>query len=191
MRIGIDIDGVLVDFNSAFLKYFNQKHGTTYSAEDITHHEYKRVLRTPAEQIQQTLQEMDKTLTPFLLPDQHARAGIAKLSKQHKLTVITSRPARIYTQTVTWLNQQFGNVFSECINTGQSLPSGEVLLKSAACRQNKIDYMIEDELPNSLDCATNNINVLLLDRPWNRYDTLHEKVQRVQSWNEIVSILNK
>jgi len=48
--------------------------------------------------------------------------------------------------------------------------------------------MIEDSPEQAKDCASNGIDVLLLDRPWNQI-ALPENITRVRSWKEITEII--
>jgi uncharacterized HAD superfamily protein len=60
--------------------------------------------------------------------------------------------------------------------------------KSTICKDLGISKIIEDSPVTSFDCAENNLEVLLLDRPWNQ-GIQHEKIIRVKDWREIWEVL--
>jgi len=49
--------------------------------------------------------------------------------------------------------------------------------------------IIEDALEFALDCASNNIRVILMNMPWNQTKTLPKNVTRIYNWKEIKEYL--
>ena len=59
------------------------------------------------------------------------------------------------------------------------------------CKSLDVTLMIDDGLHNALDLAENNIECILLDKPWNRkVEANHPLIHRVQHWQEIIDNLN-
>lgn len=126
-----------------------------------------------------------------ILPVDGAIDGIYVLSEQDKyLHVVTARNEHDHrTDTEHWLNVYFPEIHPSCIYFANHLAQDN-RTKSSICRSLGITLMIDDGLHNALDLAENNIECILLDRPWNRKDEAnHPLIYRAKHWQEIVDNL--
>ncbi|MBI2451743.1 hypothetical protein HYV50_01535 [Candidatus Pacearchaeota archaeon] len=193
MKIGIDIDGVLADFITPFLAYYNVWHGTGYSYTDITNYELWSVFGDNKEQINSKIEEYFNDADALAIrPINGSQEIIQELNERNgRSSIITSRPLIVKEKTLEWLFHNFQNAigkvyFTEELNGDYNGKSR----KSFICRKEGIEVMIEDLPTTAIDCSGTCRQVLLYDHPWNRNWKFPKNVSRVKSWNEINSLLN-
>jgi uncharacterized HAD superfamily protein len=190
MRIGIDIDGTLADFQENLLLHHNQKNGTSFQKKDITMYDMTTLFGWKKEEATKKFNEFYQTPLFQDLPIiDGAKEAIEKLSQKHELVIVTARPPELEEMTEKWLDENFGELFSEYIITTTYQKRGKHIPKAKICMDKKISCMIEDSLHFSFECAALGIRVFLLDRPWNQYPALPTHVERLYSWNEVVEKL--
>ena len=185
MLVGIDIDDVKVDFYRAFIKYYNEQHGTSISYEELTDFQIHHVLKTDRETVKKALDTFYQSkefreIEPF--PD--AKKTIPIIAKQHRLVVISSRPEHIHDHTRAWLEYHFPGCF---MDVHFSTKTGK--RKANICQDLGVDVFIEDNIDYAKEVADNGIRVLLFDRPWNQ-TSLPANITRVQNWTEVQKELN-
>ncbi len=187
MKIGIDIDEVLVDFVGGFLDFFNGKYGGSLKKEDcgqeVRFHEFLGISKEASIGL---FKEFDKHPGSKLVEViEGAREGIEELSKNHEIILITARPKDIEGSTRELLECNFPGVKFNILFLGMSHSTEKKLAKAKTCIDENVDIMIDDDSDNAMDCAGNGIRCFLFDKPWNR-NVKHEKISRVLSWKEIV-----
>ncbi len=112
------------------------------------------------------------------------------LKKDNILRIITSRPYKIHDQTLSWLDRYFPDKFEEIHFTNDWVMGKNARKrKKDVCLEYKIDIMIEDSLAYANECAEKNINVILIDTPWNQSGEINKNIKRVKSWKNIVDLL--
>jgi uncharacterized HAD superfamily protein len=91
VRIGVDIDGVVIDFVGAFLRIVRAKFGRTLSHEDVFCHDLSQVLGLPKAEvvplIDRTIEENGFDLIPGSVEALVARLSIDE--KRQLLALIT------------------------------------------------------------------------------------------------------
>lgn len=179
-RLGIDIDGVLADFNTAFAKLLGEKTGArvppgfspttwNYPEEELglTGKEVSRVwywiMAHP---------EWWDTLAPFpeaIIPLQEAE-------NDNLLFFITNRNEKYAKVTAKWLQREFSLPNAVVIHTPE---------KPAVVKALRLDMMVEDSLENATAIARlTGTTSFLLDRPYNQTHGKLYKVSRVGSLQE-------
>jgi len=114
-----------------------------------------------------------------------AISAIDALKKNgHVLCIVTGRSENNIPATELWVKEHFPNTFKG-IHFGLQLSPGTSKQKSAICKENGIELMIEDGMHNARECAEAGIRVLLFDQPWNQGGLL-PNMDRVRSWEEVL-----
>jgi len=188
MNIGIDIDDVLADFQKPWLAFYNKKYRTHFTPKDIYTYCYMTIFGIPLEEVHQRVYAFYRSKDfEYILPAKGSQKVINSLSKHHQLYVITSRPNWMSAKTETWVDTYFNGFITKIIHSNQfSLDETEKIPKSKLCLDNNITLMIEDAPGYAQEVAAKGIQVLLLDKPWNReLQTTNTKIERVVSWNSI------
>ncbi len=183
MRIGVDLDDVLVDSLPHYLRAFNRRFGMEVSLADAAWRMYRRYPHIPREEIDNFfsgLIEAGFFASRPLLPG--AREAVERLTEEgHDLFIITGRAPQDEAITRNWLSQAgLTGHFSALVHKGIE-PVGHY--KSAAALELQLDLFIEDELAVAIAVGEAEIPVLLYDQPWNR-GSLPVTVRRVCSWSE-------
>jgi uncharacterized HAD superfamily protein len=165
MKIGIDLDGVVVDLVSPLLEHHNDKHGTNFVYQDIVEHDFWNPLGLSREEGERRLIEfMQETDFDVIKPQLGAIEAVKKLSEDHELFVVTSRPELYTKKTFEWINHHLPNIFKKIVFTYQYPAIKGIVRKEEICRDESIDIMIEDFDRNLLGCARVCKKVLLFDQ---------------------------
>ncbi len=189
MKIGIDLDDVIVDFTREFLKFYNQKF-----KKNILYKDWKVFDLWELEPISK--EESIKLINEFYKSEffdeidliDGAKEAICGLMEKHEVSVITARPLRWGEKTRSFFEKQFPK---EKVNLHHSRsPDDFKIDKAGICKNLKIELIIDDRENHALDCAEKGVKVLLLDKPWNQ-GVKHENIIRVKNWNEILEKLNR
>lgn len=191
MRIGIDIDGVLVDIARFTVDYGTKFRYDNHIDTQIKDDEYneEKALGLTSEQAE----KFWNTYLGFYATKYPARnfasEVIKKLKENHEICIITARneyglPPETYGQMQTmvkhWLADNKIEYDKLVFTKGSKLPY---------CMENKIDVMIEDSPYNVADISSK-IPVLCFDNPYNR--NIDEKnITRVYSWYDVLEKIEK
>lgn len=172
--LGIDIDGILCDFNDA---YVDKLHKVTGVALPCCYDQWDFDLvagYTPT-QVHTTWSDisLDPTFWSTLPPHNDAEESMFYLRKRYNfgddIYFITSRPGvSAKRQTVEWLDR-----FNAYLGNG--VPHPTVLMvrgkdKGKVCAALKVTHFIDDKWTNCAGVVGESpeTRVYLLDRPWNR-----------------------
>jgi len=175
LRIGIDIDGVIVDtinyVASELSKYLNRK-----VTPDEVAHKLERI-----ENIAGIFAENGERLLCSLDPLEDAVDSINKLAEEHDVYIISARFHVHYDITVEWIKKH-GIKAEEVIFT-------EGKGKLAVCREKGIDVFIEDSVKNALELADNGIKVILFSAEYNS-SVKREDIIRCDNWKCILKAID-
>ncbi|MFH1801835.1 MAG: hypothetical protein ABH864_00100 [archaeon] len=193
MRIGIDIDDVLMPTFRELLRNHNSKHGTSYNFEDIIDYRLWKIWGvTKEEAVEEVYSYQASEVFSKVKPFEGALGAIRKLKEKHDLVAITSRPVVVREQTLNWLNKHFEGIF-DVVHFMEELPADGVPTeksgKAKMCLDEGIDIMIEDAPQTAGDCAEVCKTVYLFDKPWNRSEQFNSNVVRVSGWEEVAELI--
>lgn len=201
LRIGIDVDGVLADFNSPYREHLIKLHGydpfplwnpdldpSTFHWTD--HYNYKRDI---VEKFWQWLQTPEAahmfwgTLDPLF--DDDEAALIDRLMQEHDVYFITKRPLHLKALTEHWLERHICGGFSRRLPT--TLVSNH---KGHIAAGLQLHAMIDDKPANLKDvltaCGTGCVP-LMFDQPWNRRDEHHQYIRRIETIEDGLAYLEQ
>ena len=185
MKIGIDIDNCISNFDDTLLKEYLRHDKKLRDTGIINENaEYIRVGMfdwTDEEEksfYNANIENFAKTLEPI----QDSVYYIKKLKDNgHEIYIITGRNNGEYTNphelTKEWLNK-YNIVYDKLIFTN----AYDKHAKTEICLENNIDLMIEDSTKISLDLLNNGIKVYTMNT---RYNQKEQTLDRVSNWNEI------
>ena len=184
MKIGIDIDNVLSNFDEIlleeFLKHDKELRNTGIVNNDvyITKGMFDWSKEEQDEFYYNNIERIAKSLE--VLKD--APEYIRKLKEEgNEIYIISGRDngeySDPYKMTIDWLNK-YNIVYDELILTN----ANNTLEKAKICLENDIDIMIDDSTRILLEVYNSGITALLMDTPYNRKVN---NLQRVHSWKEI------
>ncbi|MBR1984234.1 MAG: nucleoside hydrolase [Clostridia bacterium] len=191
MRIGIDIDNVISNFNEELLneyliydKKLRNKGIINENADyirrgmfDWSEDEEINFYRSNIERIAKNLKVKDG-----------AKEYIDKLRADgHYICIITGRDngeyQEPYNMTKKWLDDNFIKYHNLILtNAYKNDKHG----KTEKCIENNIDIMIDDSVNICRDCIENNITTLLMDTPYNK----KVDMPRVYNWEEIYEYIS-
>lgn len=194
MKIGIDLDDVVVDTLPSFVKFYNKRYGTSFRREDVTSYHIWEV------GFGKTKQEAVKLFDEFYESPEFddmslvegAHKGVLELARLSdcRLPIVTSRPLLYKPKTDSLIARTFHEI-SLPVYHAKDFHYGVNHTKAEICQSLKLDYYIEDCLAYAEDCAERGIHVFLLDKPWNQNDSLHPLITKVNNWQEILQHIKR
>ena len=194
MRIGIDIDNVISNFNDILLKEY-LKHDKELRNTGIINEnsEYlRRGMFDWTEKEEESFYNSNiENFVQKLKPIEDSPYYIKKLKEDgNEIYIITGRNngeyENPYELTKAWLNK-YNFVFDKLLFTNVY----DNHAKTEVCLENNIDLMIEDSTRICLDLISNGIKVYTMNT---RYNQKEQTLDRVSNWKEIyerISKLNK
>jgi len=171
MRIGFDIDGVIVDTISAAAVAISDFLGCEVTCEDV-------IFRF--DEIHEVHDYWIKNAHKFLCcspPIEGVCAHINELLNEHELYFISARGIELLDESRNWF-ENYGLPKDNLFFT-----SGEP--KAGVCKELGLDLFIEDSPKNAQEIALAGIPVLLMETEYNK-DYADEKIVRCKDWDELM-----
>ncbi len=189
MRIGVDIDDVLVDALPHFLAAFNARFGKAVPLEQADWDLFPVFPEIPPSDRRAFWRTLEEERFLFQRPVRpEAAAAIRRLRDlDHDLFMVSGRLPWHREPTLQWLaGQGLGDAFADLlVRDLQRLREDH---KREAAATLRLDAFIEDERRTAEALVTLPLTVFLLDRPWNQ-GPARSGLYRVRNWDEIVSRL--
>lgn len=181
--IGLDIDGVIIDYLRSILPFLCEICGRTIRYEDITHPTLSKFLNIDEATSADIWNRIIGTgLMHNFPPIAGAIEGLAAL-RRHEIWLITGREASMQDLTVSWLKNH-GIRYDRIMFESEKVEGNLSLEKQCG-------IFIEDQLEAAKSLAEAGIFTLLFNQPWNRAESLPENCRRVYDWDNIVEIINQ
>lgn len=191
--IGLDLDDVLMDFNAGLCDFHNTRYGTSLTKKDIISYNLEKTWNCEKEEAIRRVKEF------YLSPEHDATQpvegaiGVVKeLRGNWDIAIITSRPKSVSRQTYTWLEKNFP-FLSESVHFAlHPFHNETTVTKRDICQRLGVEVFVDDALFHIEDVASVVGQAFLFDAPWNQNSELIlPNIRRINSWNEIRSLLTK
>lgn len=186
MKIGVDCDDVLAVFVSNLAEELYTRFGLDFSKEKLTpsFSYLDELLGDNAYVLSELLTDSNYILGMNVV--EGVRKGIEELVfSGNELYVITARVVTPYLYTVTWLENNFGKVFSEVFYSGER--------KIGRCSKGEIakllelDLHIDDNSEHIENVSSFGIQTVVFgDYHWNQEVKGGSLIKRANSWPELV-----
>ncbi len=186
MKIGCDLDDVVVQWFSSFLKFFNPSQGTSYTLKDMTDFRLWTVGigRTKQEAIEFVDRFYESEYFENIPFVEGAEEGLRLLDSKDRLIFITSRSERYKPKTNALITSRLKKDIACLFFSGDFSQNGRKT-KAEICVEEGVEHYIEDCLDYANSVAEKGVSVSLFDKPWNQGDFV-EGVKRVYNWKEIL-----
>ncbi len=190
MKIGIDIDEVVVEFVRGYLKLYEYETGKNVKFEEVrTYHFWEWLPLSKQETIDLAERYFNSRYFKEIELIVDSIESIHSLKDKHEIFFITSRPASWRKATEDFLNKHFaGSNFTLIFSSDFHKDQGKT--KAEICKDLGIKLLIEDNANYALDAANLGINVILFDKPWNEKHETPGKVKRLTTWKEAMLYIN-
>ena len=180
LKIGIDIDGVIVDLVGIMLPLLSKARKQSVCHSDICCFDIGKALHIEKQMEDIWAQVYSNNMLRAAPPVKGAIEGLSELST-HTIWLVTQRPRATQKDTEWWLCQheiKYDNLEFVCGVTKHSV--GE-----------DFNLFLEDNLEQACKIAEAGINSILLDQPWNQSITLPQKCVRLHDWDAIIVYINR
>lgn len=188
MRIGVDIDNVLSNFNDVLLNKYIE-HDKSINGKGIVNQDVyiRDMFNWDKEYEEKFYKENIEYFASFFEPIKECSKYIKLLKEEgNTIYIISGRDngeySNPYRMTIDWLKKYdivYDKLFLVDAYNSHS--------KTEVCLEYNIDVMIDDSKRMCKDIQDNGIRTLLMDTPYNR-DT--NEFERVNSWKEIYNKLS-
>ncbi len=178
-RLGIDLDGVVADFNAGWIPLYNERFGATVSVDDVDGWN-SPVRLTHFSSMSQfwawsATAGQGASIFRVLDPYPHAIDTLRRLSRRHHIVIITTKPHFAIHDTYAWLAEYRIPSTEVHIVDDKTTVSCDVYLEDA-------DHNLEDlhaTHPSSIVCR--------FVRPWNHP---HAGVIDIGEWSEFEALVD-
>lgn len=185
LRIGVDVDDVLVESLPVYLEAFRTYFGRDVKIEDAAWEIFARYPEIPAEEMWRFFEKLEETdfLGTRPVYPEAASAMRALAASGYRLVVVTGRLLAHCDDTRRLLQSAgIAGLFEDLVHR-----NGEAAVeyKPRVVRERGLDVLIEDERHVAAAVALVPVPVLLFDRPWNQ-GVLPAGVTRVTNWRHVL-----
>ena len=180
MKIGIDLDEVILDYLSEIIKFYNTKNNKSIKKEQFNSYNFWEVwggTREEAIQICDNFHNSEDFHNFKSIPG--ALDALNILNKGNEIFIITSRSLLWKEKTEKWIKDNIN--FSSPTIFSSDIYSKQGKTKLNICKEFNIPILLEDNANYSLECANAGIKVILFDKPWNKRAE-HPNIIRVNNW---------
>jgi uncharacterized HAD superfamily protein len=185
--IAFDIDEVLAPTLDTFIQFHNSKYGTSLQSADFHSYDLRSVIGCSRNQMNNRYyQFMMSKEAREMLPIPGSLELVQGLSQSgSQLVSITRRPGSVIDTTLDWLRNRYDGLISPTYFANRRERGYKSLSKGIISREHGVQLIVEDQMENALECLSEGIPTLLLDKAWNQASTDPLGVTRVRSYSEI------
>jgi 5'(3')-deoxyribonucleotidase len=178
LRLGIDLDGVVADFNTGWIRLYNAEFGSSLTTEQVTMWGAPMTL-THFESMGEFWRWASRaangvSIFRVLVPFPGALEALHRLAVDHSIVIVTTKPQFAIGDTFEWLEEHALPTREVHIVDDKPLVDCDLFLEDA-------DHNLEalrDRRPDSIVCR--------YVRPWNRP---HEGVVDVEDWADFEQVV--
>lgn len=173
MRIALDLDGVLADSISVWVRVWNSFGRKQISVDDIIEWDFWKTLGITEKEFHRIFYIAWKNWH-LIPPSEHdITYKVSLLESLGKVDIVSARPRNTVKFVMLWLERH-------------GLGDKKLVLLGPGAKKHELgyDFYIDDSPINAVEIASSNKYVLLYDRPWNRSLRDGERLRRVKSLTE-------
>lgn len=188
MRIGIDIDNVILETDEVLLEEFLKEDKNKRNKGIINKDLYlmSGMFDWSKEEIDEFLHINMENIAKNLKPKENAKYYIDKLLNEgHEIYLISNRSTKQYKNA---FETTTNNLKDNEINYTKLIIT-ETNDKSIACLENNIDIMIDDRPSNCFKLFDKNIKCILFKSKYEK--RVFDEFDVINNWNELYILLNK
>ncbi len=197
MKLGFDLDDVVLDTFSSFLDYHNQRYGTNFRLDNLTSYRIWEVgIGKNREEAIGFMDEFFNEVSdiPFI---EDAEERIKILISEHEVYFISSRLKNNRENAYRIIKRNFPESL-ERLSFTNDFSGGDGKSKAEVCEQRSICCYVEDHYGYLLPFQERGIKSLLFRRPWNevewqrlRNSNENGLIIPVENWNEILQEIRR
>lgn len=178
-HIGFDLDGVVADTGSAFIRIANEEYGLySLSLKDITYYDVVDCLDVDHKIINEIFTRLhDEPLSSGIQPMEDAIKVLHRYAEHVPLTFVTARPEK--KPIAMWLKHFLK---SSAYENMRLVATGVHDNKTPYIKDLGLKYFVDDRLQTCQKLATEGITPLVYNQPWNMNG--HD-LQTVDNWQAI------
>ncbi|KAI5071080.1 hypothetical protein GOP47_0013331 [Adiantum capillus-veneris] len=197
LRVAVDVDEVLGSFLSSLNRFIAEQHFMHYDLSEYHVYDFMKIWGCSQAEANDRVHAFFESehFKDGIVPIAGAHRSLVQLAEFCDLVVVTSRQHVIRHQTLDWIDRHYPGIFSDVYFGNHFALEGEARPKSEICRSIGAEVLIDDNPRYAVECAQHNIEVLLFDHnnkyPWSKTSDgpVHPLITRVQSWEDVESIL--
>ncbi|MEM4611343.1 MAG: hypothetical protein QXS95_01180 [Candidatus Nitrosocaldus sp.] len=176
MKIAVDVDGVLADIISVWLTYYNERHDSSLSKEQIQRWDFWKSIGYSAERFYSELATCWKEWHKVPVMEDGIANSIATLRSLGKVDIVSAQMAKDYVKM--WLDHN-KIIYDDYVSVTRGVDKADLAY----------DAFIDDSPINAERISSMGKLVLLYDQPWNRYLEDGRYIVRVKSMDEVRKVL--
>lgn len=185
-RVGVDLDDVLLDLNTALAAFTNRAYGTSLRREDIHTFNLHEVWGCTRQEARRRIAEFyDSPEHALMIPIDGAQEALEMIASFADTFIITARPEWTRGGTEELLTRHYPSLVSAVTYTNHGT-------KAEVCRTLGVHVFVDDAPHNVDEVAPVVETALLFDAPWNRgYTPAHANLRRVHSWIQALELIEQ
>ncbi|MEM3066324.1 MAG: hypothetical protein QXI81_03225 [Nitrososphaerota archaeon] len=178
MKIALDLDGVLANSISVWLKIWNESRNDSLKLEDVKCWDFWKGLGITSNEFHRIFYKTWKNWQSIPPTEPDLLNKVALLKELGEVDIVTSRPKNTKAYVLKWLRKH-------------ELSDNNVVFVNIRSKKSELgyDFYIDDSPVNAEEIASAGKYVALYDRPWNRSVKESERIKRVMNLKEAHSFI--
>lgn len=181
MKIAVDINGVLFSVIDKFVEFFNEKHGTRYTKQDVTQWEFYNDWNSSEQEFFELFYKAYENILDVPFIDDDASKYMKNLNVTHDVQILSALDTQYTPHVVEKLifhGIEEGTHYSELLIIKEK-PWDLKLTHD-------FDLYVDDN-PHLVEPIKemNDRYLLLYDQPWNQDSICEKNVIRVKNWRDV------
>ncbi|MEI6732183.1 MAG: HAD hydrolase-like protein [archaeon] len=188
VRIGVDLDGTLADYQKVLVKFVNKKYQKDHKLSEIRRDDCYDILGKNFISRAIKLRGFYSASSSLRgIPPLEGASDVLKELKNrgYDINIVTSRFIGFSKNTRKWIEAYFGKKTFRRVIFSNILTSYSTKLKVRKYVRLGVEIVIEDSPHVARKCSKLGMRVFLIDHPWNRGVSM-PGVTRVSGWNEVI-----
>jgi len=192
MRIGVDLDGIVVDFPGSLRKELIKTIGYDFYSKpapvSFYINEWPEIKAIPGGSEEVVRISQDQSAYKKAKPIHDAIKSLNTLRELgHELWFITARPKNLTQTTIDWFEQYDLAWAIPNLIVCDALFSDRAKAKSIACNAHEIEILIDDQAETIKNIVCPSLKLkLLIAYPWNVGEQIGPKAYFCKDWQEIL-----